>query len=286
MSTTTLHRAVSADGTEIVGRVVGEGSPLVLVHGAIGDGEYAWTQLLPHLSGRYRCYLPSTRGRGLSGDHPDHSLSRLSEDITAFVASIDEPVGLVGWSGGGPLVLGAAEQVDTVTAVAVWEGGVDLAGAPPEVVDDFARLGAAVEQAAIAAADGRPGDGVHAFLIGICTDEELAVIEDTNFCETWSVGVPDLLSFFQHVGAGERLEALAPEALARVSMPALFLTGASTLLDRAFPTAAALLASSVPQGRTRSVEGVGHFAPVVAPEVLTQELIGFFEEVRQPVGSP
>lgn len=212
--------------------------------------------------------------------------SPVSKNITAFVASIDEPVGLLGWSGGGPLVLDAAEQIDTVTAVAVWEGGTDLSVAPPEVADDFARLGAAVEQAAIAAAGGRPADAVRAFLIGICNDEELAVIEDTTFCEAWSVGIPELLSFFQHMAAGERLEALTPEALARVSAPTLFLTGSSTLLDRAFPTAAALLASSVPRGRMRHVEGLGHFAPVVAPERLTHELTGFFEEVRQPVGTP
>ena len=79
-----IQRAVSADGTEIVGRVIGQGPPLVLVHGAIGDGEFAWTELLPHLTDRFTCYLPSTRGRGLSGDHPDHSLPRLQEDVDAF----------------------------------------------------------------------------------------------------------------------------------------------------------------------------------------------------------
>jgi len=34
-------------------------------------------------------------GRGLSANHPDHSPKRLVEDITAFVDSIGEPVGLV-----------------------------------------------------------------------------------------------------------------------------------------------------------------------------------------------
>lgn len=284
MSTTTLHRAVSSDGTEIVGRVVGEGPPLVLVHGAIGDGEYAWTQMLPHLSGRYRCYLPSTRGRGLSGDHPDHSLSRLSEDITAFVASIDEPVGLVGWSGGGPLVLGAAQRVDTVTGVAVWEGAMDLSVAPPEVVADFGRLGAAVEQAGIAAAAGRPTDAVRAFLIGICTDEELALIEPDVY-EQWSGGIPDLLDFFGQMAAGQGFESLVPEAMARVSAPTSFLVGTRTLLADAFATASGLLAVAVQHGRRREVEGAGHFAPMVAPELVADELSAFFQEVARPAGT-
>ena len=68
-----IHRAVSADGTEIAGRVQGLGPPLILVHGAYGDGEIAWKALLPYLTDRYSCYLPSTRGRGLSSDNPDHS---------------------------------------------------------------------------------------------------------------------------------------------------------------------------------------------------------------------
>ena len=96
-----IQRAVSADGTEIAGRVQGQGPPLVLVHGAIGDGDSAWEALLPHLTDRFTCYLPSTRGRGLSGDNPDHSPPRLEEDVTAFVDSIGEPVCLVGWSGSG-----------------------------------------------------------------------------------------------------------------------------------------------------------------------------------------
>ena len=39
MTHTRVHRAVSADGTEIAGRVQGEGPALVLVHGGIGDGD-------------------------------------------------------------------------------------------------------------------------------------------------------------------------------------------------------------------------------------------------------
>ena len=83
-----IHRAVSADGTEIAGRVQGLGPPLILVHGGYGDGEIAWKALVPYLTDRYTCYLPSTRGRGLSSDNPDHSPPRLQEDVTAFVDSI------------------------------------------------------------------------------------------------------------------------------------------------------------------------------------------------------
>lgn len=282
MTASRLHRTASADGTEIVGRVIGHGPPLVLVHGGIGDGEFAWTELLPHLTDRFTCYLPSTRGRGLSGDHPDHSMPRLSEDITAFVTSIGEPVCLVGWSGGGPLVLSAAERVSGVAAVAAWESGASPQEAPPEAQDDFGRLGAAIEQVGMAAAEGRLVDAVRAFLIGICNDQEIEAIEGTDVQERWSAGIPELLVFFQNLMADVDDGPLAPAALAQVTAPTLFLVGTETLLETVFHGGAHQLADLVAGARVREVPGVGHFAPVVSPGVVADELTHFFRTALQP----
>jgi pimeloyl-ACP methyl ester carboxylesterase len=277
-----IQPAVSADGTKIVGRVIGQGPPLVLVHGAIGDGEFAWTELLPSLTDRFTCYLPSTRGRGLSGDHPDHSLPRLQEDIDAFVESIGQPVCLMGWSGGGPLALGAAERTDAATAVAAWESGVSGEAFGPDGQADMGRLAAAIEQVGMAAAEGRLVDAVRAFLIGICNDEEIVALGRTDFHERWSGGVPELLVFFQQLMAAEGPGPDAPEALAQVTAPVLLLTGEETLLEAAFGNATRHIAAHVVDAQVREVPGVGHFAPVVAPEQVSAELISFFEEVPQP----
>jgi pimeloyl-ACP methyl ester carboxylesterase len=276
-----IQRAVSADGTEIVGRVIGQGPPLVLAHGAIGDGEFAWTELLPHLTDRFTCYLPSTRGRGLSGNHPDHSLSRLQEDINAFVESIGEPVCLMGWSGGGPLVLGAAERTGAAMAVATWEAGGSAEFLGPEGQADLGRLAAAIEQVGMAAAEGRLIDAVRAFLIGICNDEEIAALDGTNFHERWSGGVQELLVFFQQLMAAKGPGPDAPEALVRVTAPVLLLTGEETLLEAAFGDATRHIAAHVAHVQVREVPGVGHFAPVVAPERVAAELISFFQEATQ-----
>ena len=182
MSDERVHRAVSADGTEIAGRVRGRGPALVLVHGGIGDGDIAWGALLRHLTDRFTCYLPSTRGRGLSSDNPDHSPARLGEDVTAFVDSIGELVCLVGWSGSGAWVLGAAVRSGSVAAVAAYE---------PFVVsvmreDDLARTSATMEQVGMAAADGRLVDAARAFAAWICTDNEIVALEETDFYERWA----------------------------------------------------------------------------------------------------
>jgi pimeloyl-ACP methyl ester carboxylesterase len=68
--------------------VHGQGPPVVPVHGDPHDGDLAWEALVPHLTDRFTCYLPSVRGRGLSAASPDLSPPRLQEDVTAFIDSI------------------------------------------------------------------------------------------------------------------------------------------------------------------------------------------------------
>jgi pimeloyl-ACP methyl ester carboxylesterase len=273
-----IQRAVSADGTEIAGRVQGQGPPLVLVHGAIGDGDIAWEALLPHLTDRFTCYLPSTRGRGLSGDNPDHSPPRLEEDITAFVDSIGEPVCLVGWSGGGAWVLGATAHSGSVAAVAAYEPGVVSVMRE----DDFARTRATLEQLGTAAADGRLVDAVRAFTPWIGTDDEIAALEETDFFARWAGAVPALLQFFQHDATYAGPRSTDPELLRQVAAPVLLLRGQQTELRTYFADAAQHIAQHVPDPHVRELHSVGHFAPLLAPESIAEELISFFESVRQP----
>lgn len=251
---------------------------MVLVHGGIGDGEFAWQELLPHLIDRFTCYLPSTRGRGLSAENPDHSPPRLEGDVTAFVDSIDEPVCLVGWSGSGEWVLGTAAQRDSVAAVAAYEPGVGsmMQG------EDFAHLGAAVEQMGVAAADGRFVDAVRAFAPGIATDREIAALEETDFFERWASGIPAWFQFVQSEMAYEGPRSTDPEVLRRVAAPVLLLRGQETLLGTLFSDCERHIARHVADPHVRELPGLGHFAPVLAPERIAKELVPFFESVRQP----
>jgi pimeloyl-ACP methyl ester carboxylesterase len=278
MTDTRFHRAVSADGTEIAGRVQGDGPALVLVHGGIGDGEIAWDGVLPHLTDRFTCYLPSTRGRGLSGDNPDHSPPRLEDDVTAFVDSIGEPVYLVGWSGSGAWVLGAAERSDAVAAVAAFEPGL----IPVMGQDDLVRTFGTMEQMGAAAGDGRLVDALHVFAPWICTAEEVAVLERTDFFERWAERVPAMLQFVQHDASYDGPRSTDPEALARVSAPVLLLLGQQTRLGAFFTASALFITQHLADAQTWELPGVGHFAPVLAPESVAEELITFFESARQP----
>ncbi len=118
MSDQRTHHVTTTDGVTIGGTVHAQEPPLVFVHGMLGDGDSDWQALLPHVTSRFACYLPSYRGRGLSGDHPDLSPGRMVDDILTYVHSIDAPTGLVGWSSGAYLALAAAAaQSDAVEAV-------------------------------------------------------------------------------------------------------------------------------------------------------------------------
>src|SRR5919201_5229848 len=124
MSNHRTQYVTTTDGVTIGGAVHGEGPPLVFLQGVIGDGDLDWGPLLGHLTGRFTCHLPSLRGRGLSGDHPDLSTPRMVEDLLTYVDSIGKPTGLVGWSGGGTFALAAAARSNVVTGVAPFEPGI------------------------------------------------------------------------------------------------------------------------------------------------------------------
>lgn len=273
-----IHRAASADGTEIAGRVHGHGPPLVLVHGGPHDGDLAWEALVPHLADHYTCYLPSVRGRGLSADSPDLSPPRLEEDFTSFVDSIGEPVGLVGWSSGGPWALATAAYSASVAAVALYEPAVwsVLRG------DDLARLSVAFGQGSAAAAEGRFVDASRANHAGILTDEEIAAL-DTDYFERCAVIIPAGLKMDEQSESYDGPQPTDPEVLGQITAPVLLLMGQQTRLDTWFTDSAQHVAQHVANSHVREpLPGVGHFAPLVAPEPIAQELISFFESVWQP----
>jgi len=272
--------AISADGTEIVGRVRGQGPPLVLVHGGWGDGEVAYEALVPHLADRFTCYTPSTRGRGLSGDNPDHSVQRLVQDVIAFIDTIGEPVYLVGWSGIEP-PLGAASHSSAVSAVALFEGYVPIVAE----ADDLASLGAAIERSAAAAADGRLADAARTFAPFAFTDAELAAL-DGDFFERWGRSIPTMLQYFGQNLTKKGSRPYDPEQLAKISAPVVALWSRETTNSTWVSKSALYLAQHVADGYVRELTSCGHGAPLAAPEVLAKELTSFFESVRQVQRAP
>ena len=277
MSTDRVHRAISADGTEIAGRVHGQGPPLVLFHGTPHDGDLAWEALVPHLADRFTCYLPSARGKGLSGDSDDHTPPRHEEDATAFVDSIGRSVHVAGWSAGVVGALSAAANSDAVVAVAIYEPTV----IPVIREDDLADLGATLQQVGAATADGRLAEASRAFHPFVATDDELASL-DADYYERSGTAFPPLLRTVQASQTYEGPQSTDPEAMTRISVPILLLRGQQTRRTTFYTDVEQYIAEHVGDPHVRELPDVGHFAPALAPELVAKELVSFFGSVRQP----
>jgi pimeloyl-ACP methyl ester carboxylesterase len=268
------HRAVSADGTEIAGRVVGHGPPLVLVHAGLGDGTLDWGPAASFLGERFTCYLPGTRGRGSSADHPDQSSERLVEDVTAFVESVGEPVGVAGTSGGSLEALGAAARSEAVTAVAACDPlAFEVLGE-----EDEARLRAAIDRLTTSAEQGRLVEAARDWLTEWANDHELAALSDSGYLEACAKYVPVLVRMLEQIGDADGFSPTDPSVLDQIEVPTSILVGSHAEATWPwFTECVRHIAEHVADAHVRQVPGVGHMAAWVEPGLVAEELGRFFD---------
>lgn len=270
-----IHRAVSEDGTEIAGHVHGHGRPLVLVHAGLGDGVLDWDAAMPFLSERFTCYLMSTRGRGLSDDHPDQSIERNVEDVVAFVESIGEPVGLAGASGGAMFTLGAAAHSGAVAAVAACDPlAFEMLNEEDEV-----RLHDAVERMAELAGEDRMVDAARDWMTEWANDHEMAVLSESGYLEACATYVPVLLNVLQQADESDDPSPTDPSVLQQITVPVLVLQGSqSNAIWPWFTDSVRHVDEHVADSTVREIAGAGHMGAWVEPEPYADELVQFFED--------
>ncbi|WP_255169712.1 alpha/beta fold hydrolase [Natrononativus amylolyticus] len=269
---TRIHRAVSNDGTQIAGRVHGNGLPLVLVHAGLGDGVLDWGAAAPFLSDRFTCYLMSTRGRGSSDDHPTQSVARCVEDVTAFVESIGEPVGLAGGSGGALFALGAAARSEAVAAVAAC----DPLAFETLSEEDEARLHDAVERMAELAAADELVEAARDWMTEWTTDREMAALSESGYLEACATYVPVLLQLLDQT---DDLSPTDPSTLQQITAPVLILYGSQS--DATWPwftESMRYIDEHVADTVVREIDGAGHMGAWVEPEAYADEIVEFFDE--------
>jgi pimeloyl-ACP methyl ester carboxylesterase len=275
MSDHRTHHVTTTDGVAIGGTVHGQGRPVVFLPGGIGDGDLDWHALLAYLTGRFTCYLPSLRGRGLSDAHPDLRLRRLVDDLVAYVDSIGETPGLVGWSAGG-MALAVAAQSSAVDAVAAVEPTMVT------VLDDHERaaLGEAVARMGELAAGGEMSTAARAFLGFAFNDDEIAVADEAGYFDAAGSYVPTLLSQLAQTMKPNGPDPGDPALLGAISAPVLVLHGSDT--KPCFAAGARHVADHVPNARVQQVPGAGHAAPLTHPEALAEALTEFFSPTHHP----
>jgi pimeloyl-ACP methyl ester carboxylesterase len=197
--------------------------------------------------------------------------------MLAYVDSIGEPTGLVGWSGGAMWALAMAAQSDAVDAVASCEPVAN------SLMDEHeeAALGEAVARAGELAAEGNLPAAMRAFAAYPCTDEDIAVADAAGYFEAAGRYVPNLFSFFKQFGEYEGPLPDDPAVLGAISAAVLVLHGADT---KPFLVASAQhVAEHVSNARIQAIPGAGHASPLTHPEVMAKALTEFFSPAQQPV---
>jgi pimeloyl-ACP methyl ester carboxylesterase len=99
----------SRDGTDIGCHVLGEGPPLLMVHGVAIDHS-CFDRAKAPLSKHFTLYMMDRRGRGISSDSAEWALEREFEDVQAVIDAIPGPIDLFGHSLGGLCTVEAASR--------------------------------------------------------------------------------------------------------------------------------------------------------------------------------
>jgi len=126
------------NGTSLYYEIHGEGEPILFHHGYTGSHD-SWEEVVPHLSGRYRCILMDCRGAGDS-DHPaeGYSIEQYADDVIALADFLGlERFTYVGHSMGGVIgyELGLRFPTRLAKLVLVAPAPADGVQAPPEMHD-------------------------------------------------------------------------------------------------------------------------------------------------------
>jgi pimeloyl-ACP methyl ester carboxylesterase len=136
---------VDVDGLRIAYERAGDGPPLVLLHGYVGDGPSTWRPQLDALSDAFTVVAWSAPGAGGSSDPPDDfGMSDYADCAAGFIARLGlERPHVAGLSFGGALALalnhrhpGIPATLTLASAYAGWRGSL-----PPDVAEQ--RLGQA-----------------------------------------------------------------------------------------------------------------------------------------------
>jgi pimeloyl-ACP methyl ester carboxylesterase len=105
---------------------------------------------------------------------------------------------------------------------------------------------------------------------------------EADYLQRFEANLPVVMEELEQSQSYEGPGPTDPEMLARITAPVLVLGSQEGALGTFFADSAQHVAKHVADAHVRELSGVGHFAPLVAPEPVAKELITFFESVQRP----
>lgn len=276
------HHHVCVNGTELHYVSAGTaGSPVVLIHG-FPETWWVFHKLIPLLSAHHRVFAADLRGFGDSATATEtHDSAIAAQDLSELIARLDVgPVHLTGQDISGPTTFRvAATRPDLVRSYAAIETG--LPGFGVEALADVTRGG--VWHIGVLAAPGIPemllAGRERLFLANyaipsLCATPGAFTDEDTDELAR-SYARPDAFNgaaglYRSMLCEGEEFRRLASR---RLTTPVLGVGGRSAEFT------SATMCQVAEDVNTLSLDGIGHYAAMEAPDRLADGLLSFYEKL-------
>ena len=265
-----LSRFTSTDG-ELAYLDTGTGDLVVLLHSGYVDHRL-WNEQIPALAAEYRVIAPDVRGHGSSANASKPF--RWADDLAQLLRHLDAgPAVLVGLSMGGVIVTDTVlEHPELVRAVVTCGAATgDFQYTDPyhkEIQAEYARTLAAGDIQGwldvflrVVPGEHRTAEDVDP-AIGLRLREMAAntIAKHTLGEKDWHVRVTD-----------------SWPRLPQIDVPVLTING--TLEPAEMLDAAQRLTRTVPNGRSETVEGTGHYPNLEKPEVFNEILLDFLRSL-------
>jgi hypothetical protein len=265
-----MQTVTSKDGTIIAFDRIGAGTPLIMVNGALGFR--ALDEFMPHadptslLAEHFTVINYDRRGRGESTNTLPFDVQREVEDIEALIDHAGGAAYLYGVSSGAALAMEATIRLGSqkVKKLAMYEMPVND---DPQAQESWRKYRQDIDELIAA---GRNGDTVIRFMTLVGMPPEAAEgVKQMPLWDAFESAAPTLA--YDAAVLGE--SATIPTDLAGlVTVPALAAAGSASypFMD----VAAKALASAMPHGQHRTLEGQTH---EVAADAIAPVLIEFFK---------
>ncbi|MEU4222140.1 alpha/beta hydrolase [Actinoplanes sp. NPDC026623] len=258
-----MATVTSADGTTIAYETTGSGPALIIVDGAMCYRDNGPARdLAAALADTCTVVIYDRRGRGASGNTLPWSAEREIEDIAALLEAVGGGAYLVGCSSGAVLAADAANRLDGVRKLALYEPPFIVDGSHPARPDTYLPE----TEAMIAAGDN--GGAVKKFLrhVGVpgFVVQIMALTPVFRKLKAVAPTLPYDLRILGDTGRGLPLDA---GRWAQVRVPAVVMDGGRS--PQYMRNAAKALSEALPKADYRTLPGQTHIvkAPVLAPAV-------------------
>ena len=248
---------------------MGEGSPVVLVHG-LAEDRTSWARVQQALTG-YRAYAYDLRGHGETTlGKADGSLAQLGADLARFLQTVTGPAACVGYSLGGTVVLWTAAEHAALVCHAIVAGTSSIVGRKAAAFfDERIRT---VQQ------------DFSAFAVNLCSDTAAQLVAAPGELDAvTSRRLAAIGNGSGYINAARAMRHLADEPLdpilRRISCRVDVVGGEK---DAFCPRKAAdLLMSSLVNAEYHEIEGAGHLMSIDSPAAYADVIKHSLERRRQ-----